>query len=130
MARSPRCSPPETMTALLPEVLAVRREGAARVVLDLTVPAWLAYFAGHFPGLPVLPGVVQIDWAARFGHTHLPVEGAFSALENVKFLAPVHPGARLELALGWDAAKRHLEFLFAGGGRTFSSGRIVFGGAP
>ena len=117
------------MTAPLPDVLAVRGEGGASVFLELRVPAELAHFEGHFPGLPVLPGVVQIDWATRFAALHLPIEGAFSAMENIKFLALGLPDTALELALHWVAAKRHLEFLYSSGSRKFSSGRIVFGGA-
>jgi 3-hydroxymyristoyl/3-hydroxydecanoyl-(acyl carrier protein) dehydratase len=116
------------MTALLPEVLAVRREGDARVVLDLGVPAGLAYFEGHFPGLPVLPGVVQVDWAARLAPGYLPVSGKFTAMENIKFLALVLPDTRLELSLAWDQAKEHLDFAFSNGPRKCSSGRLVFGG--
>jgi 3-hydroxymyristoyl/3-hydroxydecanoyl-(acyl carrier protein) dehydratase len=116
------------MTALLPEVLALRREGDVRVFLDLHVPAGLAHFKGHFPGLPVLPGVVQIDWAARFAHRHLPVAGGFTAMENLKFLALVLPDAKLLLALNWDQAKGHLEFMFSTSRRKCSSGRIVYGG--
>jgi 3-hydroxymyristoyl/3-hydroxydecanoyl-(acyl carrier protein) dehydratase len=116
------------MTVLLPEVLAVHRESDARVVLDLRVPAELAHFEGHFPGLPIVPGVVQIDWAARFALRHLPVEGGFTAMENIKFLALVLPDARVELGLRWDQAKRHLEFMFSSNSRKCSSGRIVFGG--
>ena len=130
------------MNPLLPEVLAVRRkcnesdelderEASARVVLDLHVPPALAHFPGHFPGLPILPGVVQIDWAVRLARLHLPgcCAGAFSALEGVKFQALVLPDARLELALFWNAAKDRLEFSYANGQRKCSTGRLVFGAA-
>ncbi len=131
------------MNPLLPDVLAVRREcnesnelderGAnARIVIELHVPPALAHFPGHFPGLPILPGVVQIDWAVRLARLHLPgccAGRRFSALEGVKFQALVLPDARLELALFWNAAKDRLEFSYSNGQRKCSTGRLVFGAA-
>ncbi len=115
---------------LLPEVLGVRvaENGAAQLVLDLHVPLDLAHFPGHFPAMAILPGIVQVDWAVRFARRHLPLRGAFSALENLKFLAVVRPGARLELSLAWDGEGRQLDFSYVAAERKYSAGRIVFGG--
>jgi 3-hydroxymyristoyl/3-hydroxydecanoyl-(acyl carrier protein) dehydratase len=119
------------MKPLLPRVLAVHRKDEAspprEIALELHVPSDLAYFDGHFPGLPILPGVVQLDWAAHFAREHLKITGAFLRLENVKFLAVVHPEAELTLALLHDASNSRIEFSFSGGARRYSSGRIVFG---
>jgi 3-hydroxymyristoyl/3-hydroxydecanoyl-(acyl carrier protein) dehydratase len=99
----------------------------AALVLDLHVPPDLAHFAGHFPGLPILPGVVQLDWAVRFAREHFAITGGASLLQDVKFLAIVRPDARLVLSLRHDAARRLVAFSFAAGGRKASSGRVVFG---
>lgn len=119
------------MNPLLPRVLAVHRKDDAspplQIALDLLVPANLAHFEGHFPGLPILPGVVELDWAMRLAREHLAVPDTFQRMENVKFLALVHPDARLRLELRHDPAKARLEFSFTGDSRTYSSGRIVFG---
>lgn len=135
---SATCAAQGAMSTLLPDVLSLRSDAASgasatagtpcRMVIDLHVPAALEHFAGHFPGLPILPGVVQIHWATHFARAHLPVSGDFSLLENVKFQALLLPDARVELTLDWDAAKRRLEFSYASRDRKFSSGRIVFGG--
>ena len=113
---------------LYPEILDARRGENASVVLDMHVPASLAHFAGHFPEMPILPGVIQVDWAIRFARQYLVLDGAFSALENVKFLALIFPDARLQLALKWDAEARRLDFSYASSRRKFSTGRVVFGG--
>jgi 3-hydroxymyristoyl/3-hydroxydecanoyl-(acyl carrier protein) dehydratase len=110
---------------LLPEILGERRE-ADRFELDLRVPADLAYFEGHFPGLPILPGVVQIDWSVRFARERLGLRGDFSAAENLKFLSIVRPDARLTLSLRAETDAR-LTFSYFAQDKKYSSGTLVFG---
>jgi len=111
----------------LPEVLAERRPGgdAWDVELDLRVPADLEYFAGHFPGAPVLPGVVQIDWCVHLGRERLALRGGFRSLEQIKFLAPIVPSVTVSLLLELRGAR--LKFAYFQKENKFSSGTIVFG---
>src|SRR6267378_5466851 len=104
---------------LLPEILGERRE-ANRVELSLHVPADLVYFEGHFPGLPILPGVVQIDWSIRLARARLPVRGGFVAAEQLKFLSIVRPAAHLTLTLELNAEKTRMNFSYAGKDRKYS----------
>ena len=57
-----------------------------------TVPADHPAFAGHFPGMPVLPGAALLDAVLHV----LEEEIAFDPLEwqitTAKFLEPVRPG--------------------------------------
>ena len=116
------------MTRLLPEILGERRGvHAERVELDLRVPPELEYFAGHFPGLPILPGVVQIDWAIRFGRERLALRGPFAAAQQLKFLSVVQPAALLTLTMMVNSEKTKLHFSYAGKERKYSSGTLVFG---
>jgi 3-hydroxymyristoyl/3-hydroxydecanoyl-(acyl carrier protein) dehydratase len=115
------------MTRRLPEILG-ERAAHGRVELELRVPPDLEYFAGHFPGLPILPGVVQIDWSVRLGCARLPVRGAFVAAEQLKFLSVVRPAAQLTLTLELNAGKTKMNFSYAGAGRKYSSGTLVFAG--
>lgn len=65
------------------------------------------FFQGHFPNLPVMPGVLIIEALAQAGGLMVladwPVEKVkehvflFSGMENVKFRQPVRPGDRLDL---------------------------------
>lgn len=116
---------------LNPDVISIYREAddENQVRLELHVPIELAYFAGHFPDLPVLPGVVQIDWAVRYARAHFSLTGCFTALEHIKFQSLVLPDAKLELLLKWNEQKKQLEFSFSTSERKYSSGRIAFGGA-
>ena len=112
------------MSTLLPDTVALRDDGPGRVVLTLHVLPSLEYFAGHFPGLPLLPGVVQVDWAVRFGQQHLGARGDFVSLDNLKFQSMIFPGATVELALEWQAESGRLNFAYTQDGQPLSSGRI------
>lgn len=119
------------MNKLLPEMRALHRgDTPEQITIDLHIPLSLAYFSGHFPGLPLLPGVVQIDWAVRFAREHLGVTSEFTLLENIKFLAPLQPDANVNLTLVWDKEKNRIEFTYASAQKKHSSGRIQLGGNP
>jgi len=52
-------------------------------------------FAGHFPGAPIVPGVLLIDWALAAIAAAENIELLPGELTVVKFLQPVAPGADL-----------------------------------
>ncbi|WP_175713380.1 AMP-binding protein [Burkholderia ambifaria] len=96
---------------------------------ELRVPPTLAHFDGHFPGLPILPGVVQIDWAARLAGREMPAVREVRSIEHLKFKAPVPPGAVLALRLAHDPVCGRTRFAFRCGGRECTSGVLVYGAA-
>ncbi|HXZ08105.1 MAG TPA: AMP-binding protein [Paraburkholderia sp.] len=107
------------------EVLAEARSGETlRYVLR--VPPSLVHFAGHFPGLPILPGVVQVDWAMRLASEHIAGVRHVASIDRLKFMAPVPPGAILDLTLAHDAARRRVQFTYRLQARDCSSGVIVY----
>jgi 3-hydroxymyristoyl/3-hydroxydecanoyl-(acyl carrier protein) dehydratase len=114
------------MNSWIPEIIARSEEGAGRLRLTLAIRPDLTYFSGHFPGLPLLPGVVQVDWAARFGREYLQASGEFLSLDNLKFQAVIFPGATLELELEWQPASGRLVFAYSQNGQPMSSGRLSF----
>ena len=108
----------------LPCLLAVDASKFDEVSLDIDVLAELEAFRGHFPGHPILPGVVQVDWALRFANLHLAVEDAVAKDFQVKFRNVIFPGKPLTLILQFDKAKRKLSFEYKSGENIMSSGQI------
>ncbi|WDF71560.1 3-hydroxyacyl-ACP dehydratase FabZ [Novosphingobium sp. KACC 22771] len=69
-----------------------------------------AFFQGHFPGRPIMPGVLQIEAlaqaAAILAIETLELAGSnklvyFMSIEDAKFRAPVEPGVLLDLKVGF-----------------------------
>jgi acyl carrier protein len=62
------------------------------------VPADSAWFDGHFPGRPVLPGIAQLAMVQDLLGRVLGDGGRIVALSRVRFRQAVGPGARLKVA--------------------------------
>jgi acyl-coenzyme A synthetase/AMP-(fatty) acid ligase/3-hydroxymyristoyl/3-hydroxydecanoyl-(acyl carrier protein) dehydratase len=103
--------------------------GESSVKLSLTVPADLLYFDGHFDGNPILPGVVQLDWAIARGRDCFAVPPVFRSVSMLKFQQVIQPGATVQLELAWDAAKSTLQFRYLSDAGQHASGRIAFDAA-
>ncbi|MFJ4195157.1 AMP-binding protein [Pseudomonas sp. NPDC089534] len=112
-----------------PEVLE-RLESDGEWSLQLAVPPDLAHFSGHFPKAPVLPGVVQVEWAFNLGRQCLNLTGAFAGMEVLKFQQLVRPGDEIQLHLRYDPERGKLYFAYRNDTATCSSGRILLGAAP
>jgi len=100
----------------------------AQAVAMLDVDAGLAAFDGHFAQVPILPGVAQVDWAARLAAQVLPVPGPdrFLRLDALKFLQIIRPGCKIRLELDWHAERQMLAFTLSSDSGRHATGRIVY----
>jgi 3-hydroxymyristoyl/3-hydroxydecanoyl-(acyl carrier protein) dehydratase len=65
--------------------------------LALSIAADHPAYAGHFPGRPILPGVVLLDAALHALAALRGLEAASGQIKSAKFLSPVSPGEALRL---------------------------------
>lgn len=117
----------------LPEVVSCEIANASTLEFKLFIPANLYYFEGHFPGRPVLPGVVQAHWAIHFAREHWGSLGEFTGYEALKFQQVVVANQSLDLQISYEAAADNqsgkLHFNYTSGidkQSAHSSGRILF----
>jgi acyl-CoA synthetase (AMP-forming)/AMP-acid ligase II/3-hydroxymyristoyl/3-hydroxydecanoyl-(acyl carrier protein) dehydratase len=101
-----------------------------RVQLELTVPPDLLYFDGHFPQQPILPGVVQLDWAIAFAREYFPLPPLFRDVAMLKFQQVIVPGATVQLELVHDVAKGSVQFRYLSAAGQHASGRVLFAQEP
>lgn len=81
------------------------------------------FFQGHFPGNPIMPGVLQIEAMAQTaGCIVMAAEGdyesnkrsvLFMSIDGVKFRKPVRPGDQLKMHLEKVKVHRNI-FVFKG----------------
>ncbi len=95
-------------------------EGTA--VYHLWLEAADAAFADHFPGAPLLPGVVQLYWALALARRAGLTEAETGPLFKVKFKRPIRPGDATLLQLDLARAGKELRFEYRTGGEVASSG--------
>lgn len=105
---------------------------AARPALVVTrrIAADHPAFVGHFPGRPLLPGVLLLAEAMealRAAPALAARLGATPEIAQAKFLAPVGPGSELAVALYEEASG--LRFELRCGATLVASGRLVAGAA-
>ena len=72
-------------------------------------------FRGHFPDMPVLAGVIQLDWVMQLAQLHLGVEQRAADEFQIKCRRIIPPGEALSLTLNLDRARRllHFEYLLS-----------------
>lgn len=90
------------------------------------VPLDLRYFSGHFDTFPLVPGVVQLQWALAQARQALGLAAPVARVENLKYQQFLRPADTVNLHLHWQADKQKLLFKLDNGSAVCASGRVVF----
>ncbi|HEV2468297.1 MAG TPA: 3-hydroxyacyl-ACP dehydratase FabZ [Candidatus Sulfotelmatobacter sp.] len=95
---------------LIDRVLELKRKERIVAIKNVTINE--PFFNGHFPGLPIMPGVLIVEAIAQAGGALLLTEVedrsdkvmVFTGIERARFRRPVSPGDQLRLEVelrGW-----------------------------
>ncbi len=81
------------------------------------------FFKGHFDGIPVLPGVVQLYYARFFAEDVFGMELPHAEAKKIKFSNVMKPDTRVTLRLAIN--EKYVEFTYLADDKIFSSGIFV-----
>lgn len=113
-------------TGITPLIHSQTREGQ-KAVLGLTLRSDMTCFQGHFPGQPILPGVVQLHWVARIASDIFGSPKAVGEVSQLKFRHPITPDNDLKLDLTFDASVPKVKFTYhSDADGIHSSGTVKF----
>ena len=87
---------------------------------SFTIPATHPCLAGHFPGDPIIPGVLLLDYVARCLKKH---ELKIETLDRAKFIKPAKAEQFIEIEL--DIEGRNVDYHLTQKGVLIASGQIT-----
>lgn len=117
-----------------PDIL--RKEGdPGSLQLSLDIAPNLDAFAGHFEEFPIVPGVVQIQWALHFFKRLMAVsptlqQATVAKMSALKFQHVITPNTEVILSLNFDDDKSCLAFKMSNAEHNFSSGKLFLRQSP
>jgi 3-hydroxyacyl-[acyl-carrier-protein] dehydratase len=117
---------------LIDRVLEIERKKKIVALKNVTINE--PFFSGHFPGFPIMPGVLIVEAMAQAGGALLLTEVedrngkliVFTGIEKARFRRPVVPGDQLRLEvemLSWKAISSRIAVRI--GGKGFVNGKLV-----
>ena len=103
---------------LIDRVIEIQRKQRIVAIKNVTVNE--PFFQGHFPGFPIMPGVLMVEAMAQTGGALLLTEVpdrqnklmVFTGIERARFRRPVTPGDQLRIVvevLAWRSTAVRME---------------------
>jgi 3-hydroxyacyl-[acyl-carrier-protein] dehydratase len=120
---------------LIDRVLEVERRKRIVAIKNVTINE--PFFAGHFPGFPIMPGVLIMEAMAQTGGVLLLTEVedrsdkliVFTGIEKARFRRPVVPGDQLRIevmTLSWKPGASRIAVRMDG--KAYVNGKLVCDG--
>ena len=97
-----------------------------QATISMTIGEDVRWFQGHFPEQAVLPGVVQVHWAAKLAKVVFSELTVFSSVKNLKFKTVILPHMNVDLVLNYNQDKKFVSFSYKQDDQVYSAGILVF----
>ncbi|MDY0885225.1 AMP-binding protein [Dongia soli] len=95
------------------------------IELDLFIPSGLQQLDGHFPGLPIVPGVALVDWAAHYTAQYLHLGDGVASSLQVKFRRIMPPNREVTLTLKHLVNQNRMNFTYRHRDDVLTSGNFT-----
>ena len=107
-----------------PNIISRVEEGDSRLY-ELDISDDLIWFRGHFPGFPVLPGVVQLRWAVELSKENFGIQAGPHEVMRLKFKGIIVPPLTVSLNIT-RLGPAQTRFTYSGQGQEYSQGKLIF----
>lgn len=108
-----------------PRLLKMERTDSG-CILHWHVPEDLYYFDGHFPQLPIVAGVCQLQWVIDAIQVYSGETLQLRGMEDVKFLRPLSPGQSCVLELMYVSQPPSWRYqIYTEGAKRVASGYLL-----
>lgn len=120
------CLPHRYPFLLVDRVVEIEKDERAVGIKNVTINE--PFFQGHFPGNPIMPGVLIIEAMAQVSGTLAVISGVtgkstiFLGIEKAKFRKPVVPGDQLRIEVN---VLRHRRSIWKFSGNAFVGDVLV-----
>lgn len=95
------------------------------VVAQVTTDQLSPWFAGHFPGDPILPGIAQLHMVTETVAQVLDKQLTLQSLARIKFKKIIRPGDILDIHVHAGKKENHYQFRLTSNQEDVCSGRLV-----
>lgn len=120
---------------LVDKVLEVEEGKRAVAIKNVTINE--PFFQGHFPGNPIMPGVLIVEAMAQVGLIAIKTQeenkdklGVFAGIDGMRFKEQVRPGDTLTIEVELTALRRGIgkadAVAYVDGDKVAAKGKIMF----
>lgn len=106
-------------------VLTAKLDNENAVVAQVTADAGSRWFAGHFPGEPILPGIAQLNMVTECIERVLDKKLVLQNLTRIKFKQLIRPGDVLDIRAVAAKKENNYTFTIQHNDKEVCSGRLL-----